>query len=88
MILYIDSLSIVGKIFILMFDCSYVLIHSFQLELLSLCLFVYMYWFIHIHFWQNFYLYDYLFLCTDLFIAGKTMENLRNKLTVDLMALK
>ena len=50
-----------------------------------------MYWFIHwfIHFSYNFYLYVYLFLCIDSFIdssiAGKTMEDLRNRCTVDLV---
>ena len=46
MILYIDSF-IVGKVFIFMIICSYVLIHSLQAQLLSLCLFVLMYSFIH-----------------------------------------
>ena len=36
-------LFIVGKVFIFMFICSYVLIHSLQIKLLSLCLFVLMY---------------------------------------------
>ena len=67
MFLHIDSF-IVGKAFVFMFICSYVLIHSLQVKLLS---------------------YDYLFLCIDSFIdsfiAGKTMENLRNRRMVDLV---
>ena len=32
-----------------------------------------------------FFLYCYLFLCIDSFISGKTMENLRNERTVELV---
>ena len=42
-----------------------------------------MYWFIHGRY--SFYIYDYLFLCIDSFISGKTMENLRNPSTVELV---
>ena len=46
-----------------------------------------MYWLIH---WRySFYLYDYLLSCIDSlidsFIAGKTMENLSNRPTVELV---
>ena len=43
-------------------------------------------WFIHCR--SSFCLYDYLFLCIDSFIAGKTMENLRNRCTVDLVTFE
>ena len=36
-------------------------------------------------YYLNLYLYDYLFLCIDSFIAGKAMKNLTNKRTVDLV---
>ena len=66
-----------------MFICSYVLIHSLQVKLLSLCLFVHTYYFIHCRY--NYFLYDSLFLCIDSSISGKTMENLRNRSTADLV---
>ena len=61
--------AVFGKSFICLFTllCSYILIHSLQTQLLSLCLFVLMFRFIHS------------------FIAGKTMENLRNRCAVDLV---
>ena len=54
----IDSF-IVAKVSIFMFICSYVLIPSLQVHLLSSCLFVLIYWFIHCRY--SFYLYVYLF---------------------------
>ena len=42
-----------------------------------------MYWFIHCRY--SFYLYDYLFLYIDSLISGKTMKNLRNRRTVELV---
>ena len=77
-----------GKAFIFMFICSYVLIHilihPLQLKFLSLCLFVLMYWLIYYR--HSFYLYNYLFSFIFSFTVSKTMENLRNQHTVELVA--
>ena len=67
-----------------MIICSYVFIDSFiGGKMFSLCFFVIVYWFIYCR--KSFYLYDCFFLHIDLFIVGKTIENLRNKLMVDLV---
>ena len=66
---FIHSLQVKFFIFIYLVLC----IDSFIVGLLSWCLFVHMYWFIH--FEKSFCLYDYLLWCIDSYIAGKTMGN-------------
>ena len=75
------------------------LIHSVQAQLLSSRLFVLTHWFIHyrhsfylhvlmywfIHCRYSFYLYNYLFLFIYSFVVVKTIDNLRNRRTVELV---
>ena len=86
MIIYIDSLIdsfIAGEAFIFMFICSFLLIHSLQAQLSSSSLFVLMYSVIHCRY--SFYLYNYLFLFIYSFVVVKTIDNLRNRRTVELV---
>ena len=50
------------------FICLFILIHSLQVKLLTLCLIVHVYWFIHYR--QSLYLYGCLLLCIDWFISS------------------